>query len=1197
MTDKKMVAVDGNEAVASVAHRMNEVIAIYPITPSSPMGELSDAWSAQNRTNVWDNVPQVIEMQSEAGAAGAVHGALQSGAMTTTFTSSQGLLLMIPNLYKITGELLPFCMHVAARTVATHALSIFCDHSDVMACRQTGMAMLSSGTVQEAHDFACIGQAASYMSRVPFMHFFDGFRTSHEISKIELLGDDVLKAMLPDDLIQAHRERAMTPDNPVVRGTSQNPDTFFQMQEARNLYHDAVPGIVEEAFAKFAELTGRKYGLFEYHGAEDAERVVIVMGSAAETVRETVDVLNSGDEKVGVLQVRLFRPFSWEKFSEALPQSVTSVAVLDRTKETGAMGEPLYLDVIAALNRAGRAMRVIGGRYGLSSKDFTASMAGAVFAELAKIEPKHTFTIGIIDDVSGLSLDWDECGNCYEPGTMHRAMFFGLGSDGTVGANKNAIKIIADNTDNHVQGYFVYDSKKAGAVTISHLRFSTDPIRSSYLIHEAEFLACHQFHFLESLDVLSHAAKGGTFLLNAPYGKDEVWNKLPRSVQSQIVEKDLNFYVINARKIAEDAGMGKRINTVMMVCFFQLSDFLDHEQSIKQIKDAIEKTYGSKGRKVVEMNFAVVDAALAYMEKVDVPSEATSNFDVPPIVSSDAPGFVQNVTAKMLAGKGDLLPVSAFPVDGTWPPDTAQWEKRNLASSIPTWIEELCIQCNKCALVCPHAAIRVKAYDGAALDGAPETFKSMDYKGREFGAQGFEGGAKYSVQVAPEDCTGCKLCVMVCPGKDKKDPDRLSLEMTPQAPLREAERENFQFFLDIPDIDRTLMRGNVKMTQFAEPLFEFSGACSGCGETPYIKLLTQLYGDRAMIANATGCSSIYGGNLPTTPYACDIHGRGPAWANSLFEDNAEFGLGLRLGLDKHHQIALELLANLRGDLGDDELVDALLSADQSDEAGIIAQRARVDSLREKLKGMNGELPARLGTIADHLVKKTLWILGGDGWAYDIGYGGVDHVLATGANVNILVMDTEVYSNTGGQQSKATPLAATAKFASAGKATPKKDLGLMAITYGHVYVASVALGAKDAQTVKAFQEAEQFEGPSLIIANSPCGEHGYELEHSLEHQTLAVETGYWPLYRFDPRLAEQGKAPLQLDSKAASKPVSEFLELENRFRQVKRKNPERFAELVSMLEAELKHRRQVYEALATVKPEPDEAEAEGASAAQ
>jgi len=1176
MSPKRMIAVDGNEAVASVAHRMNEVIAIYPITPSSTMGELADAWSARGRKNIWGNVPRVVEMQSEAGAAGAVHGGLQSGALTTTFTSSQGLLLMIPNLYKIAGELLPFCMHVAARTIATHALSIFSDHSDVMACRQTGIAMLSSATVQEAQDFACIAQAVTFASRVPFMHFFDGFRTSHEVAKIEFLPDEVLAQMLPDDLVRAHRERGMSPDSPVVRGTSQNPDTFFQMQEARNIYHDAVADFLEQAFEKFADLTGRQYGLYEYHGARDADRVVIVMGSAGDTVRETADVLNRGGEKVGVLQMRLYRPFDLQRFVDALPVTVKSVAVLDRTKESGALGEPLYLDVVAAFNRAGRAIKVIGGRYGLSSKDFTASMAQAVFDELAKGAPKPTFTIGIYDDVSGLSLDWDDRGTFYEPETMRRAMFFGLGSDGTVGANKNAIKIIADNTDNYVQGYFVYDSKKSGAVTISHLRFAPDPIRSSYLIHEAEFLACHQFHFLDSLDVLSHARHGGTFLLNAPYGKDDIWAKLPRSVQRLIVDKELQFYVIDARQIAQDAGMGKRINTVMMVCFFALSDVIDHDQSIHHIKAAIEKSYGSKGRKVVEMNFAVVDKTLEHLQRVEVLAEVNSAFDVPPIVSPAAPDFVQNVTAKMLAGKGDLLPVSAFPVDGTWPVDTAQWEKRNLAAEIPVWTEKLCIQCNKCALVCPHSAIRVKAYPAGSLDDAPEHFKAMTYKGREFGEQ-----TQYTVQVAAEDCTGCTLCVKVCPGKDKQNPDRLSLEMAPQPPLRDRERVNFEFFLGLPEADRTALRPNVKMSQFAEPLFEFSGACSGCGETPYIKLLTQLYGDRAVIANATGCSSIYGGNLPTTPYACNAQGRGPAWANSLFEDNAEFGLGIRLGLDRHHASAVALVEQLRVRLRDDEWVDAVLNADQSDDAGVIAQRARVSTLKTRLAGLDGDLARRLDSVADHLVKKTVWILGGDGWAYDIGFGGVDHVLATGENVNILVMDTEVYSNTGGQQSKATPLAAAAKFASAGKALPKKDLGLMAMSYGHAYVASVALGAKDAQTVRVFQEAERFDGPSLIIANSPCIEHGYDLADSLEHQALAVETGYWPLYRFAPRLAEQGKAPLQLDSKAATRPVSDLLVRENRFRQVQRKDPERFARLVAQLEHELHQRRQVYEALANV----------------
>ena len=1183
-----MIAVDGNEAVASVAHRMNEVIAIYPITPSSTMGELADAWSAAKHKNIWGHVPKVVELQSEAGAAGTVHGSLQAGSLTTTFTSSQGLLLMIPNLYKIAGELLPCCMHVAARTIATHALSIFGDHSDVMACRQTGMAMLSSATVQEANDFACIGQAATLSTRVPFMHFFDGFRTSHEVAKIHPLSDDELRAMVTQDMVEAHRKNGLTPDNPVLRGSSQNPDTFFQMQEARNPYHDRVADVLEDTFEKFAKLTGRAYGLYEFHGAPDADRLVVIMGSGGETMREVADYLNAGGEKVGVVQVRLFRPFDWQRFAAAIPDTVKSVAVLDRTKEMGALGEPLYMDVIAAMNRAGRSMKIIGGRYGLSSKDFTASMGKAVFDELTKDAPKPIFTIGIHDDVSGLSLDWDDSIHCLTHSTAYRAMFFGLGSDGTVGANKNAIKIVADNTDNYVQGYFVYDSKKAGAITISHLRFSPDPIHSSYLIKEADFVACHQFHFLNSVDMLSHVAEGATFLLNAPYGKDEIWDHLPSSVQRQIIEKKLKFYVINARKIAADAGMGKRINTVMQVCFFQLSDFIDHSDAIGYIKDAIQKSYGSKGVKVVEMNNAVVDSTLQHLEQVDVPDVVSAEFDLPPIVSPSAPDFVQNVTAKMLAGKGDLLPVSAFPVDGTWPMGTAKWEKRNLAAEIPVWEEGLCIQCNKCALVCPHAAIRVKAFGTVELGDAPATFKSMDYKGREFGED-----IKYSVQVAPEDCTGCTMCVKVCPGKDKQNPERLSLVMQPQPPLQAQERENFDFFLDLPEVDRAALRPNLKMSQFGEPLFEFSGACSGCGETPYIKLLTQLYGDRAVIANATGCSSIYGGNLPTTPYSCNSDGRGPAWANSLFEDNAEFGLGIRLGIDRHEENAQHELANLSAAIGDDDLVDALLASDQSAETGVLEQRVRVATLKEKLTAIGTTDALHLAGMADYLVKKTLWIVGGDGWAYDIGYGGLDHVLASGVNVNILVMDTEVYSNTGGQQSKATPLAAAAKFASAGKALPKKDLGLMAISYGHVYVASVALGAKDVQTIKAFQEAEQFQGPSLIIANSPCIEHGYDLAHSLEHQALAVESGYWPLYRFDPRLADQGKSSMQLDSKPPTQPIGDYLIKENRFRQVQRKDPERFAHLVGLLEQELAHRRQVYEALTTVKPAPasgDESEA-------
>jgi len=1188
MTKTHTIAVDGNEAVASVAHRLNDVIAIYPITPSSAMGELSDAWSSAGQTNIWGNVPTVVEMQSEAGAAGTVHGALQAGALTTTFTSSQGLLLMIPNLYKIAGELLPFCLHVAARTVATHALSIFGDHSDVMACRQTGVAMLSSSSVQEAHDFACIAQAATLKTRVPFMHFFDGFRTSHEVSKIQPLSDDILMAMIDDDLVAAHRAHAMTPDNPVLRGSSQNPDTFFQMQEARNPHYEGAPSIVTEMFERFHALTGRHYELFEYHGAPDAERVIVVMGSGGDTVLETVEGLNKQGEKVGVVKVRLYRPFDWKAFAHSLPDSVRSIAVLDRTKENGSVGEPLYLDALSALNNAGRNIRIIGGRFGLSGKNFTAAQAQAIFEELTKPDPKSSFSIGITDDVNGLSLPVDE--SIHVPNdNVGRAMFFGLGSDGTVGANKNSIKIIAENTDDYVQGYFVYDSKKAGAITISHLRYSSEPIRSAYLIRHTEFLACHQFFLLEKTDIMSHAAWNGIFLLNSPYDKDTVWDKLPHSVQETIIDKGLEFYVIDANKVALEAGLGRRINTVMQVAFFALSDVLDHDLAIQKIKEAIKKSYSSKGPKIVEMNCAAVDSAMAHLEKVDIPFEASSDFDVPPPVAAAAPDFVQQISAEMLTGRGDLLPVSAFPIDGTWPVGTAKWEKRNLATEIPAWIPELCIQCNKCALVCPHAAIRVKVYGPEHLGNAPETYQWMDYKGKEFGDD-----AKYTVQVAPEDCTGCTLCVRVCPGKDKQNPERLSLVMKSQPPLRVPERDNFDFFLDLPEADRTLLRPNVKMSQLAEPLFEYSGACSGCGETPYIKLITQLYGDRAVIANATGCSSIYGGNLPTTPYTTNADGRGPAWANSLFEDNAEFGLGLRIGMDRHGTEARTLLKTLHNDISEDTLIEELSDADQSDEAGIIAQRERVERLKEILSSVEHPHARRLEKLADYLVRKSLWIVGGDGWAYDIGYGGLDHVMASGADVNILVMDTEVYSNTGGQQSKATPMAAAAKFAVSGKASPKKDLGLLAMTNGQVYVASIAFGAKDAQTLRAIQEAESFPGPSLIIAFAHCGEHGYDLADALDQQTLAVETGYWPLYRFDPRLTEIGKPALQLDSKAPSRPVMDYLDHENRFHQVMRHDPERFSVLVKEMEVQIQNRRRLYETLANLQPpgqEPDKAAAE------
>ncbi len=1179
MTKRRTITVDGNEGVASVAFRTSEVIGIYPITPSAVMGELAEEWSVQGKENLWGSIPEIIEMQSEAGAIGTVHGALQSGALSTTFTASQGLLLMIPNLYKIAGELTSFCMHVSARTVATHALSIFGDQSDVMAVRQTGMALLASGSPQEAQDMACIGHAATLKSRVPFIHFFDGFRTSHQVDKFLELSDDELREMIDEDLVAAHRDRALTPDNPVLRGSSQNPDTFFQMQEARNPYYLSCPEIVQQTMDHFATVTGRQYKLFDYIGDPDAEKIIIIIGSGSETVHEVVDYLNARGEKLGVIKVHLYRPFSLDHFIATLPVTVKAIGVLDRTKEHGSLGEPLYLDVVTALSQAKAAgLRpsaadpvVVGGRYGLSSKEFTPGMVKGVFDELDKEKPRHSFTVGIVDDVTHLSLDYDESFNT-EGENVKRGVFFGLGSDGTVGANKNSIKIISETTDNHAQGYFVYDSKKAGSMTTSHLRFSPDPIQSPYLIDKAEFVACHQWNFISQIDVLSRAAKGATFLLNSAYGNDKVWDNLPSSVQQEIIDLDLKFFVIDANKVAADTGMGHRINTIMQTCYFAISGVLPKDQAITEIKAAIKKTYGSKGSKIVEMNYAAVDQALGHLQEVEVPAKVSAEFDVPPIVPDEAPDFVKRVTAMMLEGKGDLLPVSALPVDGTWPMGTTKWEKRGLATEIPTWIPELCIQCNKCALVCPHAAIRVKAYDPAELETAPEGFLSMNYKAKEFGE------AAYTVQVAPEDCTGCNLCVKVCPGKDKENPERLSLVMKPPAPLVEAERKNWDFFLDLPDPDRTKLRPNVKMSQFGEPLFEFSGACSGCGETPYIKLITQLYGDRTLIANATGCSSIYGGNLPATPYTTNEDGRGPAWANSLFEDNAEFGLGFRLALDKHKEQARKRLTGLASEIGE-TLVEEILSAPQDDETQIAAQRARVVALRGKLAGIDSPEAKALSQYADYLVKKDVWIIGGDGWAYDIGFGGLDHILASGHDVNILVMDTEVYSNTGGQQSKATPLGAAAKFVSGGKTTPKKDLGFMAITYGHVYVASVAFGASDAQLVRAIQEATAYKGTSLILANSPCIEHGYDLANELDQMQLAVDSGYWMLYRYDPRRIGTDKNPLQLDCKPPSIPLEDYLRNENRFIQVQRRDPELFKQLVAKAEDELKRRRAVYEKLA------------------
>ena len=1196
MATRSLVAVDGNEAVASVAHRTNEVIAIYPITPSSNMGEWADEWSALGRRNIWGTIPDVIEMQSEGGASGAVHGALQAGALTTTFTAAQGLLLMIPDMYKVAGELSSYCMHVAARTVATHALSIFGDHSDVMACRQTGFALLASGSVQEAHDMALIGQAATLRSRIPLLHFFDGFRTSHEVAKIELLTDDDLRFMIPDDLVKEHRERALTPDRPVLRGTAQNPDVFFQAREACNGFYDRCPELVQQTMDDFAGRIGRAYRLFDYVGHPEAERVVILMGSGAETAHETVDWMLGKGEKVGMVKVRLYRPFAVKQFIAALPKSVKSIAVLDRTKEPGALGEPLYVDVLAALREAKDAglslfaaePRVVGGRYGLSSKEFTPACVKAVFDELAKPAPKPHFTVGIVDDVTHLSLPVDPEFDI-EPADVVRGVFFGLGSDGTVGANKNSIKIIAEETENDGQGYFVYDSKKAGAITISHLRFGPRKIRSTYLIKRANFVACHQFSFLDKYDMTGYAVPGGIFLLNAPFGTHEIWNHLPREVQQDLIEKRLKFYVIDAVEVARKTGMGGRINTIMQTCFFAVSGVLPREEAIAKIKQTIKKTYEKKGMEVVEKNYAAVDETLANMHEVRVPAAATATRGRPAIVSDAAPDFVKRVSAVIIEQKGDSLPVSAFPPDGTWPTATSQWEKRNIAIDIPVWDEKICIQDNKCVLICPHAAIRAKVYEPGLLDGAPPTFKSMDYKAGDF------KGLRYTIQVAPEDCTGCNLCVVVCPGKDKSNPRHKALEMAPQMPLREPEAANYEFFLALPEPDRTKIKIDSKRSQFLRPLFEYSGACAACGETPYVKLLTQLFGDRALIGNATGCSSIYGGNLPTTPYAVDREGRGPAWSNSLFEDNAEFSFGFRLAVDAQQRLGHDILRGLAGTLGDD-LVRSLIEADQKDELGLRQQRERVAALRVKLASIPDPAARRLEVIADYLVKKSVWAVGGDGWAYDIGYGGLDHVMAMNRDVNILVLDTEVYSNTGGQASKATPMGAAAKFATAGKALGKKDLGLMAMSYGHVYVARVAIGARDQQTVRAFMEADSYPGTSLIIAYSHCIAHGYDLADGCEHQRIAVEAGIWPLYRFDPRRIPEGQPPLILDAQPTGARVSDFTKSETRFRMVEKLDPKRFQQLMANAQMEATQRFAVYRHLAGLTIPKDDGEAGAAAPA-
>ena len=1167
------ITIDGNEAAAYTAHQINEVIAIYPITPSSPMGEWADQWSAESKPNIWGTVPSVIEMQSEGGASGAIHGSLQAGSLSTTFTASQGLLLMIPNMFKIAGELTPTVFHIAARTVAAQALSIFGDHSDVMAARSTGFAMMASNSIQEVMDFALIAQAASLEARVPFLHFFDGFRTSHEEAKVERLLPEDMRAMISDELVRAHRARALSPDHPMIRGTAQNPDVFFQAREAVNLFYQACPGIVQKAMDKFAQVVGRQYRLFDYAGAPDADRVVVLMGSGAEVADEAVAHLNKLGEKVGLIKVRLYRPFSIEHFVAALPASVKAIAVLDRTKEPGASGEPLYLDVVNALNEAMVAgKRVIGGRYGLSSKEFTPAMVKGVFDEMLKPKPKNHFTIGILDDVSHTSLDYDPSFSSEVPDTV-RALFYGLGADGTVGANKNSIKIIGEETENYAQGYFVYDSKKSGAITVSHLRFGPHPLHSSYLITSANFVACHQFSFLERIDMLKAAEPGATFLLNSPYGPDEVWDHLPRTVQRQIIDKKLRFFVIDGYQVAKDTGMGARVNTIMQTCFFAISGVLPREEAIAAIKHAIEKTYGKRGESVVRKNFAAVDEALSHLSEVKVPAQATSAFDMRPPVPAGAPEFVQKVTARIIAGEGDELPVSAMPIDGTFPTATTQWEKRNIALEIPEWDEILCIQCGKCVLVCPHAVIRAKVYDARHAEGAPPTFKAVPARWKDFKEK------KYTLQVAPEDCTGCGLCVAICPAKSKSEVKHKAINMVPQAPLREPEAANWDFFLKIPDIDRNLLSQTlVKDNQLLQPLFEFSGACAGCGETPYIKLVSQLFGDRTIIANATGCSSIYGGNLPTTPYSVNAEGLGPAWSNSLFEDNAEFGLGMRLTLDKHNEYARELVERLRGVIGD-ELADGLLHADQSSEPGIFEQRARVKALKQKLAGA-GTLEARdLASVADALVKKSVWIVGGDGWAYDIGYGGLDHVLASGRNVNILVLDTEVYSNTGGQMSKATPRGAVAKFAAGGKPAAKKDLGMMAMNYGYCYVAKVAMGANDSHTIKAFMEAESYNGPSIIIAYSHCIAHGYDMVHGLDQQKNAVQTGYWPLFRYDPRLAAQGKNPFQLDSRAPSMKLKDYIYNETRYTMLVKSAPEEAHRLLELAQQDVLSRWKLYEYMA------------------
>ena len=1161
MSDVKMKMMDANEACSSVAHRMNEVCVIYPITPSSPMGEWADAWSAAKQKNLWGVIPEVQEMQSEAGAAGACHGSLQAGALTTTFTASQGLLLMIPNMYKIAGELMPFVMHVAARSLAYHALSIYGDHSDVMGCRQTGFAMLCSNSVQEAHDMAAIAQTATLRSRVPFLHFFDGFRTSHEIKKIKLLSDDDLRAMLKDVNYKFNAEHALRPENPVIRGTAQNPDVFFQGREAANVYYDKIEGIVQEEMDKFAKISGRQYHVVDYVGAEDAENIIVVMGSGAETVEEAIEYLNAHGAKLGVLKVHLYRPFPTESFLKALPKTVKTVSVLDRTKESGSLGEPLYLDVVTALSQAfsngklASLPKIYGGRYGLSSKEFTPAMAKAVFDNAVSAAPINGFTVGINDDLTHKSLAYDAKFDV-EPDDVVRAVFFGLGADGTVGANKNSIKIIAEDAGKYGQGYFVYDSRKSGSMTTSHLRFSDNPIRSAYLITSADFVACHQFQFMNKVDILRIAKDSATFLLNAPYKADEVWEHLPIEVQEEILAKHLKLYTINAVEVARATGMGQRINTVMQTCFFAISNILPKDEAIAQIKAAIKKTYSKKGDAIVQKNYAAVDASLEHLFEVSYPDHVTSTFHRQAPVPADAPKFVQGLTATLIADNGDSIKTSDLQevVDGTWPTATTQYEKRCIATEVPVWDANTCIQCGKCSIVCPHGVIRMKVASEEELKNAPATLKTADYKGKEF------AGKKFMLQISPEDCTGCGVCVTACPAKNKENPELHAINMDHIENHLEEEKANWKFFETLPYVKRTEVAKNLpKTTQMIQPLFEFSGACAGCGETPYIKLLTQLFGDRMVVANATGCSSIYSGNLPTTPYCKDEKGHGPAWANSLFEDNAEFGLGMRISIDHEKVTAKTLLESMKAELG--EVAEKILSNPQSNDMEIDAQRDNVAALRAELATMNSEEAKHLSEIADYLIKKSVWIIGGDGWAYDIGFGGVDHVIASGRNVNILVVDTGVYSNTGGQQSKATPMGASAKFATAGKELPKKDLAMIAMSYGNVYVAQVAMGANDMQVIKAMNEAEAYDGPSLIIAYCPCINQGLNMADGLAHQKNAVETGSWPLFRFNPLNETAGKAPLTLDSKAPSKPLSEFMSSETRFQVVNKMNPARYEELL------------------------------------